>query len=194
MNVRLFFPALLGFCLLAAACQKTGSNAEKDRLSTYQFNQVRLADGVPLDVSVNLRWRIDNPETFYGQQLHPDTFQRHVMFPRCEESLRAMAHLYPSVDSIFLGQRDNFLSAVKQTLTAALQTDGIAVKEVIVSALHFPDSYTAAMEQAGLLRQEFERIRRQNAVEIAGAEADRRKAEAMARVQIAQEQRTIHWW
>ncbi len=187
MISRNVFLVLVGLSLLAA-CKQTASKTEKDRLSNYHFGQVRLADGVPLDLSVNLRWQVADPETFYRQQLHPDTFQRHVMFPRCEEALRSMAHHYTSVDSIFLRQRERFLNDVKNTLAAALGTDGITVKEVIVSELKFPDSYTSAMEQAGLLRQEFERIRRQNAVELAVADADRRKAEAMARVQIAQEE------
>lgn len=187
MLSRNVFFALLGLTLLAA-CKQTASETEKDRLSNYHFGQVRLADGVPLDLSLNLRWQVTDPETFYRQQLHPDTFQRHVMFPRCEEALRSMAHHYVSVDSIFLRQRERFLNDVKNTVAAALGADGISVKEVIVSELKFPDSYTTAMEQAGLLRQEFERIRRQNAVELAVADADRRKAEAMARVQIAQEE------
>lgn len=187
MISRNVFLVLLGLSLLAA-CKQTAFKTEKDRLSNYHFGQVRLADGVPLDLSVNLRWQVADPETFYRQQLHPDTFQRHVLFPRCEEALRSMAHHYPSVDSIFLRQRERFLNDVKNTVAAALGTDGITVKEVIVSELKFPDSYTSAMEQAGLLRQEFERIRRQNAVELAVADADRRKAEAMARVQIAQEE------
>lgn len=187
MLSRNVFFALLGLTLLAA-CKQTASETEKDRLSNYHFGQVRLADGVPLDLSLNLRWQVTDPETFYRQQLHPDTFQRHVMFPRCEEALRSMAHHYVSVDSIFLRQRERFLNDVKNTVAAALGADGISVKEVIVSELKFPDSYTSAMEQAGLLRQEFERIRRQNAVELAVADADRRKAEAMARVQIAQEE------
>lgn len=187
MISRNVFLVLLGLSLLAA-CKQTAFKTEKDRLSNYHFGQVRLADGVPLDLSVNLRWHVADPETFYRQQLHPDTFQRHVLFPRCEEALRSMAHHYPSVDSIFLRQRERFLNDVKNTVAAALGTDGITVKEVIVSELKFPDSYTSAMEQAGLLRQEFERIRRQNAVELAVADADRRKAEAMARVQIAQEE------
>lgn len=187
MISRNVFLVLLGLSLLAA-CKQTASKTEKDRLSNYHFGQVRLADGVPLDLAVNLRWQVTDPETFYRQQLHPDTFQRHVMFPRCEEALRSMAHHYASVDSIFLRQRERFLNDVKNTVAAALGTDGITVKEVIVSELKFPDSYTSAMEQAGLLRQEFERIRRQNAVELAVADADRRKAEAMARVQIAQEE------
>lgn len=187
MISRNVFLVLVGLSLLAA-CKQTASKTEKDRLSNYHFGQVRLADGVPLDLAVNLRWQVTDPETFYRQQLHPDTFQRHVMFPRCEEALRSMAHHYASVDSIFLRQRERFLNDVKNTVAAALGTDGITVKEVIVSELKFPDSYTSAMEQAGLLRQEFERIRRQNAVELAVADADRRKAEAMARVQIAQEE------
>ena len=187
MISRNVFLALFSLSLLAA-CKQTVSKTEKDRLSNYHFGQVRLADGVPLDLSVNLRWQVADPETFYRQQLHPDSFQRHIMFPRCEEALRSMAHHYTSVDSIFLRQRERFLNDVKNTLAAALGTDGVSVKEVIVSELKFPDSYTSAMEQAGLLRQEFERIRRQNAVELAVADADRRKAEAMARVQIAQEE------
>lgn len=175
-------------CMLLAACKQNTADPEKDHLSSYHFAQVRLADGVPLDISVNIRWQVQEPETFYRQQLHPDTFQRHVLFPRCEEALRSMAHHYPSVDSIFLRQRERFLNDVKNTLAAALNTDGIGAKEVIVSELKFPDTYTTAMEQAGLLRQEFERIRRQSSVEIAMADAERKKAEAMARVQIAQEE------
>lgn len=187
MLVRNTLPVLL--CLsLFAACQQTSSESEKERLSGYQFAQVRLADGVPLDLVVNFRWNVEDPATFYRQKVHPDTFLRYVMLPRSEEALRSMAHHYTSVDSIFLGQRERFLNDVKNTLASALASDGIGVKEVIVSELRFPQSYSSAMEQAGLLRQEFERIRRSNAVEIASADAERKKAEALARVQIAQEE------
>ena len=137
MFFRNLLPVFFGLSLLAACQQQPKSDGEKERLASYQFKQVRLADGVPLDLSVNLRWRVEDGGAFYRQQLHPDSFQRHVMFPRCEESLRTMAHHYPSVDSIFLTQRDRFLEDVKRNLTGALGADGIAVQEVIVSELHY---------------------------------------------------------
>lgn len=183
----------LTFCFLS--CSKTPEQIPKktpakpvvlDQINSMNLSGIRLGDGVPLSLNLSIRWNIENPETFFKQFSSSDSFCSSIMQPRILEIMNSVANEFPSVDSVFSSQRQEFIAEVKNVLVDYLSEDEISVKEVIVSGISFPNSYTVAMEQAGLQRQELERIEQLNIIDIAQAEANRKKAEAESKVAIAQ--------
>jgi len=90
------------------------------------------------------------------------------------------------VDSVFSSHRQIYINEIKQALMTNLGEQGITIKEIILSDIGFPATYTKAMEQVGLKRQEIERIRQMNEVELERATANKKKAEADGQVKIAQ--------
>lgn len=180
----------LSLAMLLSQCTPNASKPADvpQHLTHFQVDNIRLHDGVPLAMQFDLRWQVDDPDMYGRLHVASDSFPKMLMLPRAEEALRTLAHGFYSVDSVFFSQRNFFLQSAKDALRSNLQKDGITVQDIIIKSLSFPQSYVSAMEAAGLQRQELERIKRQTTVAIAEAEAERRKTEAMSRVQIAQEE------
>ncbi|MEK7257838.1 MAG: SPFH domain-containing protein, partial [Bacteroidota bacterium] len=184
MKVR-FTPEIVILFVLTlalAACNTNSPFRQKDHVYKTTLTGIRLGDGVPLNLDVFLRWKIEDPNTFFTQFPNVDSFSRLVLYPRAMELSGTVAYRFASVDSVFAGQRELFLADVKNVLRSKLGEKGITVKEVAISRLGFPESYTAAMEAVGMKRQHIEGIRNQNEVDLEQAIASKKKADADAQV------------
>lgn len=157
----------------------------KDLVHRHILKEIRLGDGVPLSLDLSIRWTIEDLQVFNTQFNTPSDFNLTILQPRALELTRNISNTFPSVDSIFSTQRQKYIGDVKGVLVSSLGEPGISIKEIIISKIDFPASYTSAMEQVGLQRQELERIRQVNIVDLEKAEANKRKAAADGLVDIA---------
>lgn len=157
-----------------------------DQVHQHTLNYVRLGDGVPMSMKLAIRWKIEDSENFKHQFPSVEAYYDKILVPRCAEIAGMVSNAYGSVDSVFAPQRQLYLEDMKSSLYGRLGEKGITIKEVIVSNLVFPTSYTKAMEAAGLQRQELERIKQQQIADLARAEAAKAKAKADGKVAIAQ--------
>lgn len=178
--------ALLCLALLAPSCRNESPFAKKDNVYSVTLAGVRLGDGVPIEMDAYIRWKVETPGVFYNQFPTADSFNRLVLYPRAMELSGSIANRFPSVDSVFASDRELFLDEVKKTLLTGLAEKGILIKDVAVSRLGFPKSYTDAMEAVGMKARHLEGIRHQNEVDLEQADASRKKADADAGVSIAQ--------
>lgn len=156
-----------------------------DQVHQHSLSHIRLGDGVPMSMKLAVRWRIENSEHFKNQFPSVDDYYQKILVPRCSEIASMVSNTYASVDSVFAPQRQQYLDDIKSNLYGRLGEDGITIKEVIVSNLVFPHSYTSAMEEAGLQRQELERIKQKQIADLARADAAKEKAKADGKVAIA---------
>lgn len=166
-------------------CSDVPEFSKLDQVHAVQLNEVRLGDGVPISLDLAIRWKMEKPRELLDQFDSPEVFSSSILTPRSLELVNAESNNFPSVDSVFSEHRQLYISEMKRVLMANLGEPGISIKEVIVSNMRFPQSYTLAMEKVGLQKQELERIRQQNILDIEQADANRKKAEADAQVQIA---------
>ncbi len=183
-----FLSLLLLVVTLFTSCAdspKSSFSNSNQLVHAFNLNQIRLGDGVPLGIQFSLRWEIDQPKAFYTKFDSAEAFQNNILKPRAMELASEVAHDFMSVDSVFANQRQEFIDAIKSEFYEKLGSEELTIWEVIVSNLTFPNSYTAAMEQAGLQKQELERIRQQNILDLERANADRKKAQADAQVEMA---------
>jgi len=179
---------IMGWFLFLSACNKDSKPAfqnQKDNIFQYKVYDARLGDGVPVGVSISLRWKVEAPQLFFDQYESKDTFQKFVLLPRSIELVRNTAHKFESVDSIFNQQQEAFIDSIRERLLINLPDEGISVKEVIVTNVAFPPTYTKAMEEKGLRQQELERIDQQSLIALASSKAQEKKAKADAEVEIA---------
>lgn len=160
--------------------------SDKDFVHENYLHEVRLGDGVPLKLTFSVRWALEDGPYFYDQFDSADSFNLVVLRPRALELVKTISNQFPSVDSVFSTDRQLYISEIKSALKSELGEQGIVIKEIILSDVGFPASYTKAMEQVGLKRQEIERIRQMNEVELERAAANKKKVEAEGQVQIAQ--------
>ncbi len=160
------------------------SIALKDQVGFFTFHNL-LGDGVPINMELAIRWKITRPEMILAQFNTIKEFRDNVLNPRGKELIGQVFNEFDSVDSVFSTQRQEFINEVKDALYGSLGEEGVVIKEVICTNINFPETYTDAMEQAGLQRQELERINQEKVIAIAKAEAERSKAEAAAKVEVA---------
>lgn len=186
MRTNQFFVVLFIFLFISVGCSDRTPAPTPDVVYSVRLNELRLGDGVPITLDIYLRWAVSEPNVFYQQFQNTDTFNTLILFPRAMEMGGAIANDFPSVDSVFTSHREAFLATVKQALEESLGEEGMAMKEVIVSNIVFPQSYTHAMEKVGLQRQMLEAIEQEKLLAIEQAEANKEKAEANSLVAIAQ--------
>lgn len=171
--------------LLFSCNQSENTNFElRDQLYQAKMDDVRLGDGVPLDVEVAIRWRITDVVEFHTQFAHPRAFDTLILAPRGRELANQVSNNYPSVDSVFGGWRQPFIQALKESFQQNLGEKGVSIEEVIIPEIHFPSTYTKALEASGMKERELEAIRQKNEVDIAAAEANRKRATAEGEVTI----------
>ncbi len=184
------------FMLLTISCfmscqQKETTAIQKpshDQVHQHLVNKIRLGDGVPLNLNLAIRWKVNDEELFHNQFSTEDTFNLMILQPRAYELISTVANTFGSIDSVFYSQRQVFISEIKNELLEKLGEPGVHIKEVIFKDIYFPQSYTLAMEKAGLHRQEIERIHQEKLIQMEEAEAQRQKAEADGKVSIARAQ------
>lgn len=147
---------------------------------------IRLGDGVPLQLDVAIRWNVTDLDLFSQQFADVAQFHNLILTPRALELTKKISNDFASVDSVFSTQRNSYINAVKASLLTGLGERGIEIKEIILADVGFPSSYTKVMEEASLKQRELERIRLQNVVDVEQSAANKLKAEAEAKVAIAQ--------
>jgi regulator of protease activity HflC (stomatin/prohibitin superfamily) len=157
----------------------------KDLVYSSTMQDVRLGDGVPLDISLSVRWKIEDYNKFSTQFESPNHFDSLVIAPRQLELANIVANHYDNVDSVFTGQRHAFVSELKAYLINHLGEEGVTIKEVIVADVIFPSTYTSAMEQLAMQEQELERIRKQSILELEKSISQRKQAEEDGKVAMA---------
>lgn len=154
-------------------------------LQTMQAD-VRLGDGVPLSLALSVRWRIEKPVVFVRQFTSPERYGELVLKPKTREVALRIANGFPSVAAVFSHDRESFAAELRNALRAGLSEPGIVIKEVTVSDILFPQTFTRALEQTALKEREIEAIREKNALDVESARAAERTAEAAGQVQLKQ--------
>jgi len=164
---------------------KVPEKVSHDMVYNSFLNEIRLGDGVPLNLHVSVRWKILDFEAFSSQFETPQQFDSLVLNSREMEIANTVANQYLNVDSVFTSQRHKFILDVKNSFLAQLGEPDIEIKEVIVSDLKFPLSYTGAMEQLAMQERELESIRKQSLIELEKSIAAKQQAEEDGKVSMA---------
>lgn len=176
--------------LLFVACTESTepSPLTRDQVFQTQLYDVRLGDGVPLDISLSVRWKIEATDEFFQQFSSIGAYDSLILRPRSREIAAGVGNTYPSIDSLFTTQRFAFINDLKHAFSTKLLEEGMEVKEVIVSEIEYPVAFTQAKERVGLKEQEMESIRQQAQIDQERALAARQKAEADGKVAVAEAQ------
>lgn len=183
---------LLSGSFLMSSCNNKQPEApeviSRDQVYNAHLEGVRLGDGVPLNIDVSVRWKIENYATFSNQFESPEVYDSLILAPRQLELASKVSNTFESVDSVFTTQRHAYISSLKNYLLEHLGEDGVTIKEVIVSGVVFPQTYTAAREQMAMQERELERIRKSSVIALESAESDKKQANAQGEVDMVKAQ------
>lgn len=173
------------FSLLGGACGRGAVPlTEQDQVHRTELADIRLGDGVPLKLSLAIRWRIEDGDAFSRQFTDPPTYASLILDPKSREAASHVANAYGSVVSVFRPEREKFTQEVKEVLRQKLAEQGVVIKEVVLADILFPKNFTDALEVTATKEQEFERIRQRNAIELEVAKAAQSKATAEGQVEV----------
>jgi regulator of protease activity HflC (stomatin/prohibitin superfamily) len=173
--------------VLYASCRggaKQGIDLSQDQVTQCALTEVRLGDGVPVNLLVTVRWRIAKEKSFAEQFAAPEKYAEAVLRPKARQTVNRVGNTFPSVDTVFKQDRQKFVEGVRAALAEGLCEETITVSEVVVADVLFPKKYTDALEQLALNERELAAIRERNAVDIEAAKAAESKAEADGKVEI----------
>ena len=171
--------------LLAVGCGKGAPEvANRDYVHQTEIKDVRLGDGVPLSLSLAIRWRIEDGKAFSKQFVDPEQYAKLVFDTKAQELAGKIANTYASVAAVFKPEREKFVQQVKETLTQRLAESGIQVKEVIIAQMLFPKNFTDALEVTATKDLELARIREKNVIDLEQAKAEQSQAQAEGQVQV----------
>jgi hypothetical protein len=183
------FVLLSAMIFLLANCNPSGTpsvDLGKDQILQCVLADIRLGDGVPVNLALNIRWQITKESVFLKQFSDPNKYSDSILKPKSREIIGKITNEFPSVEAVFKTDRQKFIQAIKTALVQSLGEDTIAIKEVILSDIIFPQKFTEALEQVSLKDREVEAIKETNVVDLESAKAAESKAEADGKVEIKQ--------
>ena len=156
--------------------------ARHDHIHQTELRDIRLGDGVPLAFSVSIRWRVEDARAFTTQFSDPARYASLVLNAKSREVAGRVANAYPSVAGVFRPEREKFVQEMKDALAAKLAEPGIRIKEVILSEMLFPKSFTDALEVTATKELELQRVREKSAIDLEQSKAAQAQAQAEGQV------------
>src|SRR5512145_2882005 len=101
--------------LLGGACGRgTAPLTGQDHVHKTDLADIRLGDGVPLKLSLAIRWRIEDGDAFSRQFPDPPRYASVILDPKAREAASHVANAYASVASVFRPERERFTQEVKE--------------------------------------------------------------------------------
>lgn len=181
---KTLFTSVVLAALLSSCIQppKAPVPVARDQVFKSTLKSVRLGDGVPLNIDVAVRWKINDYITFKEQFESPGKYDSLILSPRELELANDVGNRYTNVDTLFNTQRHAFIKELKQYLLSHLGESGVEIKEVIISDIEFPRSYTDSKEKLAMLEQKLEQIRKEDLLEKQRAKSATEKAKADGQV------------
>ena len=105
---------------LSCSKDKPVKSKGKNYVSSTVLKNVRLGDGVPLDINLSTRWVIADIKGFYEQYASVKEFDSLILQPREMELACLISNNYLSVDSVFTTQREKYLNDIKSSMKEKL--------------------------------------------------------------------------
>jgi regulator of protease activity HflC (stomatin/prohibitin superfamily) len=160
--------------------------AAREQVLQATLTEVRLGDGVPLDLDVSVRWRATSPQQLLEQFASVEDYAQMILEPKSREAAARVANTFPHVLEVFTESRDSFSEQLRTALLEGLKGDEIGIVGVVIPEIGFPEDFTQAMEQVAKNEQHLELIRQQKILDLEKANAAKDKARAEGEVEIAQ--------
>jgi regulator of protease activity HflC (stomatin/prohibitin superfamily) len=161
--------------------------AAREQVFQTTLNQIRLGDGVPIDLQVSVRWRTNNPRQLLERFGSVEAYAEKILMPRSRELTAKVSNKFPHVHEVFTVSRDELTEHLKSVLLEGLVDTGteIIINGVVIPDIIFPKDFTDSMEQAAKNEQHLELLEQQKILDLEKAKAAREKARADGEVEIA---------
>src|SRR5438874_7198871 len=171
-------------------------SAKADAKQALEPLRVQAREGLPVGLSITVRYRLDSKHLDYIQANLPQPVERELVPAIVASAWRELVPNY-TVREVFATKREEIRKKAAAVITQKLAADGIVAKEVMLRDIQLPPEYAQGLESLLLKEQENDRMGveteiHQKQVKIAEADADANKvqqvkqAEGQAAVRVLQ--------
>src|SRR6202142_598097 len=142
---------------------------------------VQAKEGLPLGLSITVRYRLDPKHLDYIQANLPQPVEKEIVPAVVASAWRELVPNY-TVRDVFATKREEIRRHASDVITQKLSADGIIVKEVMLRDIQLPPEYAKGLEDLLLKEQESDRMGvqtdiQQKQVRISELEAEPTKAQ-----------------
>jgi len=119
--------------------------------------QVQSKEGLPIGLSITVRYRLDPKRLDYVQSHLPQPIETELVPPIVASAWRELAPNY-TVRDIFSAKREEVRQLAADSISRQLGADGIVVKEVMLRDIQLPPEYAKGLESLLLKEQQNDQL------------------------------------
>ena len=97
------------------------------------LDDVRLGDGLPIQLTFAIQWEIENVEDFVDKYGDPSNYAGGVLHPKAHELAQAVTRTYNNSSAVFQSDRDAFTRKLKDTWRQGLGEKGISITDAFIT-------------------------------------------------------------
>lgn len=138
---------------------------------------VQAKEGLPLGLSIMVRYRLDASKLAYIRNTLPEAIDTEIVQPVIGSTFRGIIPNY-TVRDVFSAKREEIRQQAAEEITRKLGSDGIQVKEVMVRDIQLPPEYAKGLEGLLLKEQENDQMAVQTEIQAKQVRISELQAEA----------------
>jgi regulator of protease activity HflC (stomatin/prohibitin superfamily) len=160
-------------------------SAKADAKQAVEPLRVQAKEGLPVGLSITVRYRLDSKHLDYIQANLPQPVERELVPAIVASAWRELVPNY-TVREVFATKREEIRKKAADVITQKLAADGIVVKEVMLRDIQLPPEYAQGLQNLLLKEQQNDQMAVQTEIQEKQVRISELEAEATKAQQVKQ--------
>src|SRR5438874_2792272 len=160
-------------------------SAKADAKQALEPLRVQAREGLPVGLSITVRYRLDSKHLDYIQANLPQPVERELVPAIVASAWRELVPNY-TVREVFATKREEIRKKASAVITQKLAADGIVVKEVMLRDIQLPVEYAQGLQNLLLKEQQNDQMGVQTEIQEKQVRISELEAEATKAQQVKQ--------
>jgi regulator of protease activity HflC (stomatin/prohibitin superfamily) len=160
-------------------------SAKADAKPAVEPLRVQAKEGLPVGLSITVRYRLDSKHLDYIQANLPQPVERELVPAIVASAWRELVPNY-TVREVFATKREEIRKKAADVITQKLAADGIVVKEVMLRDIQLPPEYAQGLQNLLLKEQQNDQMAVQTEIQEKQVRISELEAEATKAQQVKQ--------
>jgi regulator of protease activity HflC (stomatin/prohibitin superfamily) len=160
-------------------------SAKADAKQAVEPLRVQAKEGLPVGLSITVRYRLDSKHLDYIQANLPQPVERELVPAIVASAWRELVPNY-TVREVFATKREEIRKKASDVITQKLAADGIVVKEVMLRDIQLPPEYAQGLQNLLLKEQQNDQMAVQTEIQEKQVRISELEAEATKAQQVKQ--------
>ena len=160
-------------------------SAKADAKQAVEPLRVQAKEGLPVGLSITVRYRLDSKHLDYIQANLPQPVEKELVPAIVASAWRELVPNY-TVREVFATKREEIRKKAADVITQKLAADGIVVKEVMLRDIQLPPEYAQGLQNLLLKEQQNDQMAVQTEIQEKQVRISELEAEATKAQQVKQ--------